>query len=489
MIRAGVARCVITPPIGMPMMGYAAREGVAEGKDGELYCTALVFANGTARFAILAFDLIFILEPFVSRLREEIARRLGISASHVLLNCSHTHGGPPLQSSQYDFEDESQEKLLQGYVAGFEVQIVALAVQAAEQMLPARIATGVGEARIGINRREEQPDGSIYLGENPRGPIDHEVRVIRIDDLQGKPLAVIFAHGCHTVTMGPKSLRWSADYVGPARELVEHNLGCLSLFLQANGGDVNPIVGIGSNTDDCDAKTRLGLILGAEVLKVHSTLFTNSIRSQRTYIGSLAKIPFYPRIPIERELDSTIDVQEESLRLPLQKLPSLKRAKQILQECESTLAKLPDNATRGQLNVARRYKHWASELVNFVRSGREPVLEVPIQAVRIGDIGIIAVPGETFGVLGMQIKQQSPLPDTLALGYSNGCICYIPTRDAFPKEGWAIDARYAVPDLIFQAYLVPVALTPDCGELVVEKAVELLHNLDQRRLSKHVPVA
>ncbi len=481
MILAGVARCVITPPIGMPMLGYAAREGVAEGKDGELYCTALVLAEGNTRFAILSFDLAFILEPFVSILRDEIARRLETSASHVLLNFSHTHCAPALQSSQYDFDDESQEKLLRGYAAGFEVQIPALAAQAAQQMVPARIGTGVGEAHIGINRREAQPDGSIYLGENPSGPVDHEVRVIRIDDLKGEPVAVIFSHGCHTVTMGPKSLRWSADYIGAARELVEGNLGCPSLFLQANAGDVNPIAGIGSNPDDSDAKTRIGLTLGAEVLKVHSTLFTNTVRSQRTYIGSLAKIPFYPRIPVERELDQTIDVQEELLRLPMQELPSLEEAEKILQECESLLTSLPNDATRGQLNVARRYKHWASELVKFVKSGKEPVLEIPIQAIRIGDIVIVAVPGETFSLLGMQVKQRSPLPNTLFLGYSNGCLCYIPTRDAFPKEGWSIHARYAVPDLIFQAYLVPVALRPHCGELVVEKSLDLLQQLQMRR--------
>src|SRR5207247_11298378 len=103
--------------------------------------------------------------------------------------------------------------------------------------------------------------------ENRIGPLDNEVRVIRVDDLEGRRIAVVFAHGCHPVTMGPQCLRWSADYVGPARELIEQNAGGLSLFLQANAGDINPIPGIGAEDDNTNEKKRLGLILGAEVLK------------------------------------------------------------------------------------------------------------------------------------------------------------------------------------------------------------------------------
>src|SRR5438046_1536301 len=120
------------------------------------------------------------------------------------------------------------------YSARLRAEVPGLAAMAASRLVPARLGTSVGEARIGINRRELTPDGSILLGENPSGPVDHEVRVIKFDDFEGRPIAVLFAHGCHTVTMGPKFLAYSADYVGPARELIERSLGCLSLFLQAN---------------------------------------------------------------------------------------------------------------------------------------------------------------------------------------------------------------------------------------------------------------
>ena len=69
---------------------------------------------------------------------------------------------------------------------------MALAALAARRQKPARMGTGTGEARIGIHRREKQPDGTALLGENPLGPVDHEVRVIRVDDTSGRPIAVVF---------------------------------------------------------------------------------------------------------------------------------------------------------------------------------------------------------------------------------------------------------------------------------------------------------
>ena len=92
-------------------------------------------------------------------------------------------------------------------------------------------------------------------------------------------------------------------------------------------------------------------------------------------------------------------------------------------------------------------------------------------------MALVAVPGETFCTQGMEVKRQSPFSSTLFLGYSNGCISYIPTRDAYPPQGWTITERYDVPDMIFQAYLLPTALLPDCGERVVDKALELLQRL------------
>ncbi len=477
MLRAGAARSIITPPVGMTMAGYAAREGAAVDKDGELSATALVLEDERTRIAVIAFDLVFIQEPLVSTLREKIGKSLGVQRSHVLLNFSHTHCGPTSEGLQYD-DDEQQDLLRRAYTSRLLTEIPALVALAAHRVQPARIGTGVGEARIGINRRERLADGSVILGENPEGPVDHEVRVIRVDDTSGRPIAVVFAHGCHTVTMGPQCLRWSPDYIGPARELVERAVGGLSLFLQANAGDINPITGIGTGEDNTNEKNRLGFALGGEVLKVLSSIYTESIRGERTLIGSLAKIPYYPRIPVTKEQDVTLAVKEEMLELSLQPFPEREEADQILEKWESEVSSLVKSRASGApMNVARHFRHWARALRKSVASGQKAAVQIPVQAVRVGNLGIVAVPGETFTLQGKEVRSQSPFPDTLFVGYSNGCLAYIPTKDAYPAKGWSLQERYYVPDMIFQAYLLPTALGPDSSERVVNKSLELLRQL------------
>ena len=53
-----------------------------------------------------------------------------------------------------------------------------------------------------------------------------------------------------------------------------------------------------------------------------------------------------------------------------------------------------------------------------------------------------------------------------SLGYSNGVLCYLPTAEAYPPGGWDVGDRYRIPDMVFQSYLLPVALAPDSEERI-----------------------
>jgi hypothetical protein len=49
-----------------------------------------------------------------------------------------------------------------------------------------------------------------------------------------------------------------------------------------------------------------------------------------------------------------------------------------------------------------------------------------LQAVRIGDLGIVAIPNEVYAITGLKIKAQSPSPTTMNIGLANGAFGYIP---------------------------------------------------------------
>src|SRR5439155_23258179 len=100
------------------------------------------------------------------------------------------------------------------------------------------------------------------IGQNPNGPIDREVGVMRVDDLAGRPLATIMLAACHTVVLGPKTHVLSPDFVGPARAIVEAATQAPTLFLQGAAGNINPICRIGTGgLEQYDDLQRLGSVL------------------------------------------------------------------------------------------------------------------------------------------------------------------------------------------------------------------------------------
>jgi hypothetical protein len=75
------------------------------------------------------------------------------------------------------------------------------------------------------------------------------------------------------------------------------------------------------------------------------------------------------------------------------------------------------------------------------------------------------------------VKKQSPFDKTLFLGYSNGCMSYLPTAECYPPEGWSPWETYSIPDMLFQTYQVPMALSPRCGQIIVDESVLLLRQV------------
>src|SRR5205823_1806781 len=113
---------------------------------------------------------------------------------------------------------------------------------AARRLRPATVAFGTAEAAIGINRRERRPDGRIILGDNPAGACDPTVAVLRVAELDGRPLALWFSHATHPVIMGGENTTISAEFPGQAaRDLAAVLDGATALFAQGCCGDVNPV--------------------------------------------------------------------------------------------------------------------------------------------------------------------------------------------------------------------------------------------------------
>jgi hypothetical protein len=65
-----------------------------------------------------------------------------------------------------------------------------------------------------------------------------------------------------------------------------------------------------------------------------------------------------------------------------------------------------------------------------------PERETPIQAFRIGDAALAALPSEVFVEIGIDIKSRSPFQRTLVAELANDCFGYIPTDQAFDEGSY-----------------------------------------------------
>lgn len=474
-LLAGAARATINPPLGVRTMGFSSRVGYVESVASDLSATTLVLANQQTSVAIVALDICLLPISRADVLRRAVGAAIGAPAASVLVNFSHTHSAPAFPGWQP--EPPEQTRLQEAYWDLLLAQTVESAAQAKARLAPARVAAGWGESTIGINRREVGPDGLVFLGEVPDGETDPAVGVIRVDNLDGQPIATLCSLGCHTVVVGPRDQAASPDFPGPARQVIEQTLGGLALFLQACGGDVMPVGGMGYETDCSDANERVGLMLGGEVVKVAAGLRTHLQRGERTALGSVSSISLWPWVPVEDEGQwAGVGVRSERIYLDFVDLPTLEEAQAILDEKRRLLqAALPTGDER-QIAPATRFVTWAEALVDACETNQRTT-DFEVQALRIDDLALVALSAEVFSGTGKEIKARSPIPYTNVLGYSNGCVMYLPRAQDYPPGGWDVHVRYKIPDMLFQNYLVPVAFHPDSEQKVVSTALRLLSEL------------
>lgn len=390
--QAGAASVDITPPVGTPLAGFAARDHGAEGIHDPLHARALVLDDGRTKLCLITTDLLSIPVDLVPAIRAQIAAATGLPTANVMLNSSHTHSGPVLRGTPL------------AEVTGR--QIAGCAIMAAGRLQPARLGAARGPVQPGINRREWR-EGQIVLGRNPEGPVAPWVDVLRVDTAEGAPLALLMAHACHPVTRAANSYAISADYPGVAQALVERvHPGVTPLFAQGCSGNINSEP-VGGSWEDV---RRLGTMVAGEALKVRELAVA--------------------------EDETPLRVAHELVLLPHQPIPALEQCEQQWAEYE---AKATAAATETEANVQRAFARTWRKLTDLKHQGEElPPLEFPLQGFALGDVAVLGLPGEVFVQYCLHAEAVSPFRQTLTLGCTNGSLAYIPTAEALSEGGYEV---------------------------------------------------
>ena len=428
MLKAGWCAVDITPPVGTPPAGFAARKGVSEGIHDPLMARALVIERGGGEtVALLTADILGIPTPMARQVRGRIATAIGIPADHVMVSASHTHSGPVLEPSLETIGLASEH-----YRATLVDDLVGAATAAAKLREPVRLEVGSGRIE-GIGRNRRHDDGL---------PVDPEVGLLCLQPSAG-PGCRFVKYTCHAVTLGPDNLRITADYPGYAMRFIERVMGPGTVAMFANGaaGDVNTghspdlsALGYFIPGRTFERAERLGTMLGAEVVRIAQTL--------------------------EEESDPVIRAASREILLPTKALPSIAEATADLERKRKALdalgAKLGGGVpeTDPRLVKARVDELYARLLLLRIdqqageRSGKEAPKHLPveIQGIRIGGTVLIGVPVELFVEVGLSVKAASPGKHAWVLGYTNGSMGYLPSREAYAEGGYEVVSSIFAPE-------------------------------------------
>src|SRR6266567_3045676 len=276
--RAGVAKADITPPSGLPMYGFLDRlndNKLSTGTLDPLYARVLVLEVGERRLALVTLDLGRTLdESALAQLRQQVKTSARIS--FLIVTASHTHSGPNIL-------DEYPANRSPGWEVTTIEKIVRAVSEASRHLIDARIGTGRGEVYIGYKRRQVHPGGTVTMlwtnpGKQPTAPLDPSALVMRIDDADGKPLAVLVNYACHPVVLGPDNLKYSADFIAAMASTVEKAFdgAPICFFLQGADGDINPYYATTPFSDGALSKSDWsGEQLGEEVVRVAKAIHTD----------------------------------------------------------------------------------------------------------------------------------------------------------------------------------------------------------------------
>lgn len=397
---AGAAKAIVTPPVGYRMGEWGLRKGRSKGVYRNLYSRAVVISDGFSKLAIVSVDVCGFPEEISYQIHSLIEEITGIPPENVLLSSTHNHTSP-------DFLRSVPTEL--AHYGQVFVDIVAGSVyEASMNVEPATMGYGTGDL----------PGWTVNRQYSERA-VDTEVGVMVLNNVDGTPVARVVNFACHGVCDGGQYLEWSGDFSGEMSAFIEAaEMPAVALFIQGAGGNVHPFDWWFGNLDSRHMHTHndtrlLGEALATEALRVGSRC----------------------------ELSSEIRLQScvEDILLPRRQVSWTLGDAQALRDSKSKLTNqyiedvwpIGTTTANSAIRHPELYGNGNNE-VSLASSQRKPPVKVSVQALRLGDLVISAVPGELFNELGLEIKD-SRIELLWCAAYCRGYIGYISTEGPYDE--------------------------------------------------------
>lgn len=462
-LRAGVGRALITPPIGMPMGGWSNQlHERSAGNDMDLTVTTLVVTDGQVAVAIVEIDICLITDRQAGEMRRAVSEATGIPAAAIRVTATHTHSAPVTSELTGAGWMSDGLEAVGPYMTMVTEYVAGTAREAWARLVPVTVGQARGTSPLAVNRRVSLSTGGVRLGLNWDGPVDHTVRVARLDSEAGDPVATIVNYSAHPTILAGGNHYVTPDYPGVVRRVVERSLGGRCLFLQGTPGDIGPRETFMS---ELEPYHRLGGMLGHDAA---ATAHRATARIHRQRVAAdqdpstwLTFHEYEPQPPA----DHTLRVEQRIVAAPIRQdlgdpIEWRRRATSLYGDLREAQARGADPFEIRELRVQTKGAAMRAERAEALAGLETYPLE--IHGIRIGPVAFVGVPLEPFIELGREIETRSPFALTMVSGYTNGYRNYLPTVDEWARGGYEVDI---------------CALQPETAGLFVDGAVAVLNSL------------
>jgi hypothetical protein len=232
-----------------------------------------------------------------------------------------------------------------------------------------------------------------YIG--PCGPADPEVSVLAVQTADGKPMALLANYSMHYFGASPIS----ADYNGDFARIISKTLA---------DGDESFIAMMSHGTS------------GDQQWQDYANPRKSISRGQ--YAQNVADVALRAYEQIEFHDDVPLGVTQRRVTTEFQRVDQ-----EIEAWADKILAEMDGRDPRSRVEV------YAREIM-LLREMRKATRK--LQAIRIGELGIAAMPAEVYAISGLKLKQKCPLADMFNIELANGFLGYIPPPELRPLGGY-----------------------------------------------------
>ena len=406
--RAG-ANAVDISPTGFPVRVNAMfTERSADKVVDPLFAKALALDDGTNRLVLCVVDSCMLPRDLIDRAKAEASKATGLLAERMMVSATHTHSAPAAMGCLGSRVDPA-------YAAFLPEKIAQAIVGAFERLQPARVGWaqmddwehtfnrrwirrpdrllvdpfGQRNVRANMHPGHESPDAV-----GPSGPVDPQLSVVAVQRLDGRPLALFANYSQHYY--GSPLL--SSDYYG-------RFAGHIANMLDADGAFVG-IVSQGTSGD------LMWMDYGAPRRELGYDAYAKEIAERVVeMVRGINWREWAPLAIAQRELDLAYREPDQNR----------------LEWARSVAAQLGDKLPHAQPEI------YALEAIHLHERRRTRLI---VQALRIGEVGLTALPNEVFAITGLKLKVRSPFEATVNIELANGAEGYIPPLEQHTLGGY-----------------------------------------------------